>query len=236
MEENNNYRWKIFISHAAEDKESFVDTFAKTLSKNDITNWYDKNEIQLGHSITESINYGLKNSEFVVVILSKNYIKKGWTNTEINSYFANDGDKAKRVMPIWHNVTKQEVHDFAPILVDRLSANSSQGYETIIEKIKRRLNVNLSEVPIQQNLIKKEYLSILDKPIDWPTLNEYTTYRFGKLGMNQFWQVSLFTDISMLPKYKTIRDLDKVVYNSSIAIAAYAREKIQIIFKQEQIS
>lgn len=68
---------KVFISHASEDKDRFVIGFAEKLRAKGIDAWLDKWEMLLGDNLVKKIfDEGIKESEFVIVILSNNSINK----------------------------------------------------------------------------------------------------------------------------------------------------------------
>lgn len=68
---------------------------------------------------------GLANSKFGVVVLSKDFIKKGWTNYELDGIITKAVSGEQIVLPIWHNITKKEVIDFSPSLADKLARNTA---------------------------------------------------------------------------------------------------------------
>lgn len=88
--QNNNIKYDVFISHASEDKESLVNDFVNELKKRNIKVWYDNMNISWGDSLRTKIDEGLRNSRFGIVVLSKDYIKKGWTQYELEGLFNND--------------------------------------------------------------------------------------------------------------------------------------------------
>ena len=51
--------------------------------------------------------------------LVENYIKKGWTQYELEGLFNIEMTKGKTILPIWHNITKQQVMDFSATLAGR---------------------------------------------------------------------------------------------------------------------
>lgn len=53
--------YDVFVSHAWEDKESFVDEFVMCLKELDLKVWYDKDQISWGDSMRKRIDEGLKN-------------------------------------------------------------------------------------------------------------------------------------------------------------------------------
>ena len=214
------YKWDVFLSHASEDKEAFVRPLATRLKENNIKAWYDEFEIQWGDSIRESIDEGLKKSKFAIIVLSKHYFKKVWTSNELNAYFTFDNTDAKRILPIWYNVTKEDVTSYSPLLADRLGADPKDGIEGIVQKLKKRLNLDLT--PLTVDFAPTH--SILKNEINWATLKAYTIFRFGFIGIDEYWQASLLDDIKEDENYKTIYDIDKVVKKAMIAVAMYAKE------------
>lgn len=117
--------YDVFISHATEDKESFADELCDELQKAGIKVWYDAINISWGDSLRSKIDNGLRKSKFGIVIISKAYISKGWTQYELDGLFQREMTDGKTILPIWHNITKQEVQNFSPTLSGRLALNSS---------------------------------------------------------------------------------------------------------------
>jgi hypothetical protein len=113
--------YDVFISHAWEDKESFVDEFVDALTALKIKVWYDKNKIFWGDSMREKIDTGLKKSKFGIAIISPNYIAEGkyWTKKELDGLFQLESVNGKKLLPIWHNITKKEVMDYSPIIAGK---------------------------------------------------------------------------------------------------------------------
>lgn len=88
-EDQNIEKYDVFVSHAWEDKESFVDEFVNCLRKLDLKVWYDKSEISWGDSMRKRIDEGLRKSTFGVAVLTPNYIadEKYWTKSELDGLF-----------------------------------------------------------------------------------------------------------------------------------------------------
>lgn len=119
--------YDVFISHAWEDKETFVNDFVAALEKEKISVWYDSNNISWGDSLRESIDRGLQKSKFGIVVLSPDYIKEGkyWTKQELNALFQLETINGKTILPIWHNLTKKDVLEYSPIIADRNAMNTT---------------------------------------------------------------------------------------------------------------
>lgn len=113
--------YDIFVSHAYEDKESFVDEFVEALCNQGLKVWYDTDELKWGDSMREKIDKGLAKSRYGVVVLSPNYIAehKYWTKAELNGLFQVETVNGKTILPIWHNLTKKQVVEYSPIIADR---------------------------------------------------------------------------------------------------------------------
>src|ERR1043166_7581425 len=74
----------VFISHASEDKETFVRPLATRLVELGLTVWYDEFSLQAGDSLRRSIDAGLSQCRHAVVVLSPKFIEKRWTNWELD--------------------------------------------------------------------------------------------------------------------------------------------------------
>lgn len=113
--------YDVFVSHAWEDKEDFVDEFVLELRKQGLKVWYDTDKLQWGDSMREKIDQGLSKSSYGVVVLSPNYIAehKYWTKAELNGLFQVETINGKTILPIWHNLTKKQVTEYSPIIADR---------------------------------------------------------------------------------------------------------------------
>lgn len=118
---DNNEEYDVFVSHAWEDKEDFVDEFVAELRKQGLIVWYDTDKLKWGDSMREKIDRGLAKSRYGVVVLSPNYIAehKYWTKAELNGLFQVETINGKTILPIWHNLTKKQVTEYSPIIADR---------------------------------------------------------------------------------------------------------------------
>jgi hypothetical protein len=141
--EQESKKYDVFISHASEDKDEIVRPLAYALQKQGLSVWYDEFELKIGDSLRRKIDKGLANSKFGIVVLSKEFIKKGWTNYELDGIITKAVSGEQIVLPIWHNITKQEVIDFSPSLADKLARNtSSYTVQEIAEEIAELIQNN----------------------------------------------------------------------------------------------
>ena len=132
-----NETYDVFISHASEDKEDFVRDFVECLQQNGVKVWYDELTLRVGDSLRCSIDNGLKNSRYGIVILSEAFFNKAWPQRELNGLFAME---EKRILPIWHKISKNEVMKFSPIIADMFALNTSNlTIEEIAKEISDRI-------------------------------------------------------------------------------------------------
>lgn len=117
--------YDVFISHASEDKDEFVRPLANALIKRGVKVWYDEFEMKIGDSLRRKIDKGLANSKFGIVVISKDFIKKGWTNYELDGIITKAVSGEQIILPIWHKITKKEVIDFSPSLADKLARDTA---------------------------------------------------------------------------------------------------------------
>lgn len=119
--------YDVFVSHAWEDKEGFVDEFVAELENLGIKVWYDKKRIKWGDSMRARIDDGLKKSKFGIAVISPDYIADGkyWTKAELDGLFQLESINGKTLLPIWHNITKQQVMDYSPIIASKLAMTTA---------------------------------------------------------------------------------------------------------------
>ena len=129
-----------FISHASEEKDDLVRPLAETLTEMGFNIWYDEFELRVGDSLRESIDKGLAVSAYGIVVLSTAFFAKNWPQYELNGLVAREIDGGKVILPLWHNVTKQDVLQYSPPLADKVALVSpDKSIEEIAEALAKVL-------------------------------------------------------------------------------------------------
>jgi RES domain-containing protein len=91
----------VFICHASEDKDEVVTPLIKSFYKAGIKYWYDAEMIKWGDSVTDKVNDGLKKCRYVIVVLSKNFLRKSWPRKEMNAALNIEATLGKvKVLPL----------------------------------------------------------------------------------------------------------------------------------------
>src|SRR5581483_7356251 len=74
----------VFLSHTSCDKP-FVEKLATDLKRIGVNVWFDKWQIRIGESITWKIEDGIRENEFLGLILSPDALKSEWVKTELSA-------------------------------------------------------------------------------------------------------------------------------------------------------
>ena len=128
--------YDVFVAHASEDKEAVVRPLAHALRADGLAVWYDEFELNMGDSLRRKIDHGLATSRFGIVVLSQAFIGKGWTNYELDGMVTRAVDGQQILLPIWHNISKDEVSAYSPSLADRVArSTATHGVEEIAAEI-----------------------------------------------------------------------------------------------------
>jgi hypothetical protein len=125
----------LFVSHASEDKESFVRPLAHALKAKGIPLWYDEFSLKLGDSLRESIDRGLADCKAGLVVLSPAFFAKAWPQRELNALFTADLTGRAKLIPIWHQLDLTEVAVSSSLLADRFAIRSDVGVPAVAEAV-----------------------------------------------------------------------------------------------------
>lgn len=157
--------WDVFISHASEDKQDFVRPLAQALAQLGVQVWYDEFSLELGESLSRSIDKGLAGSKFGLVVLSQSFISKKWPERELQGLVARHIAEEIVIVPIWFGVSPEEVRQFSPPLADtvalRVNGMSAEQVVLAILKVVRPDIYQKYPRPDLQKMIKGEALQEL---------------------------------------------------------------------------
>lgn len=88
---------KVFISHSSQDRVFVEDVLIPILKEHSIVPWYSKDDIAITEKWEESIKRNLKESEWIIIVLSPNAIKSDWVKAEVHWAIET---KPERIIPI----------------------------------------------------------------------------------------------------------------------------------------
>ena len=137
---NSPSKWDVFISYASEDRGEVAEPLYQELSRLGLKVWFDGAVLQIGDSLRRKIDEGVANSAFGAIIISPDYIRKGWTQYELDGIMSMNVNGKQRLLPIWHRITQDELLEYSPSLVDKVARSTSEyAISTIAEEIADRV-------------------------------------------------------------------------------------------------
>jgi hypothetical protein len=160
-------QWDVFISHASEDKEDIAKPLAEALSEKGVKVWYDKFTIKLGDSLRRKIDEGLAQSRYGIVILSYSFFAKEWPQKELDGLAAREYKGEKVILPIWHNVTRDEIMGYSPMLADRYAISTSQGLDVVVDEVLHVIK------PVEMNNTVSNLTNAEQYPLEAPNRGDF---------------------------------------------------------------
>lgn len=154
------FEYDVFLSHASEDKDTLVRPLAQHLEKMGLCIWYDEFMLRPGDSLRRSIDKGLGLSRLGVVILSQSFFKKEWPQKELDALVSQEATGGQRIIPVWHNLTREEVAKYSPLLADRIAISTVIGVQSLAWAIRSKV------IAVQSRQLTDEFLSL-----GWQTKN-----------------------------------------------------------------
>jgi TIR domain-containing protein len=85
--------------------------------------------------LRSSIDKGLRESRFGVIILSPAFFGKHWPTLELNGLAQKEVNGEKVILPVWYNVTVDDVRSQSPILADRVAAQWATGIGSVVASL-----------------------------------------------------------------------------------------------------
>jgi hypothetical protein len=145
----------IFLSHASEDKETFVEELYNKLTKAKYKLWYDKNELRWGDNLNERIKKGLEASDYGIVVISKNYFAKHkeWTFMEFENILTRNN-----ILPILHGIDWLTIQTIHPKEYEKIknwmAISSDEGIDYIVQQAKIKIDNLKSEKNIDYTRLR----------------------------------------------------------------------------------
>jgi hypothetical protein len=91
---------KVFLCHSSKDK-SFVRRLNFRLQENGIETWFDEEDILVGQSFISRMEEGVRESDFIAVVLTPNFLKGIWADRELQMALIHEVKAGRvKVLPI----------------------------------------------------------------------------------------------------------------------------------------
>jgi hypothetical protein len=92
--------------------------------------------LTVGDSLSGSIDRGLAESQFGIVIISKAFLGKPWPEREYRGLVAKEmAGERKVILPVWHGATHSDIASVHPPLADLLATNSARGIGSVADDL-----------------------------------------------------------------------------------------------------
>jgi hypothetical protein len=130
-----------FISHDSRDKDAIARPIAVGLAGLMCPVWFDEFSLKVGDRLRESIERGLREARKCILVITPNFIANhGWTREEFNAIFTRElVDGADVILPVWHDVSRDQVFEFSPVLANRFAVNWNVGQQEAVRRLKRAI-------------------------------------------------------------------------------------------------
>lgn len=115
----------VFISYSHSDSKEVAKLLGQELTSMGLKVWLDDIEMSIGSSIRESIDDGLTQSEYGVVILSESYFE-GTSQWELNGLVEKHTSEEDVILPLWYEVDYDYVYQQSPSLADLIAEEVDQ--------------------------------------------------------------------------------------------------------------
>ncbi len=155
-----------FISHASEDKDAFVRPLAQRLRDEHIEVWYDEFSLRVGDGLRRSIDRGLAQSRFGIVVLSPRFFEKQWSQWELDGLVSRQMAGADNViLPIWLDVGRDDVLKYSPPLADKLAITGDAGLDEVVRRLAAVIRPRGSTLVVARDFL-------LDKGFEPPVITD----------------------------------------------------------------
>ena len=129
-------KYDVFLSYANKDSKKYIEKLYKELKKLGLNIFYDKESIDWGDEWKERILESTQDSEFAILVISKNYFGREWTERELNEFLSRKNKAGQKIiLPIIHGITNKELAEKYPELgkIQTISTKNNNVMEIAIK-------------------------------------------------------------------------------------------------------
>jgi uncharacterized protein YjbI with pentapeptide repeats len=114
--------YDLFMCHNSQDKTALVRPLVEALARCGQRVWYDESGVAVGQSLQQTIDQGLARARGAIVVLSPAFLAgRKWTKYEVSSLMTAAKKHGRKILPVWLNVSEDEIAKHAPELLDLLA-------------------------------------------------------------------------------------------------------------------
>jgi TIR domain len=145
-----------FVSYAGEDRE-IAEAIARDLTQLGVPTFYDRDSLEPGDSIVDRIHSALAQADFGVLIVSPEFLQKDWPQQETRQLVRDYIEGRTRLLPVWHNVTPEQVREHQPALSDIWAVSTENGLREVVRKLASQMieASTIAVVPVYQQPVAR---------------------------------------------------------------------------------
>ena len=143
----NTYEYDAFLSFAVEHKIQVANELHHKLEEKGLKVWYSGRELIIGSSIQDKVREGLDKSQFGILLITSNYFKATWALKEMGVLWGKERSDKKVIIPVFHDITPEEVGKFDPALSERWGVRTDKGLDLAAEQIVKHIRGGESRKP-----------------------------------------------------------------------------------------
>ncbi len=154
---------RAFVSYAGEDR-GVAEAIARDLTQMGIPTFYDRDSLQPGDSIVERIHEALNQADFGVLVVSRDFLQKDWPRQETRQLVRDYIEGRTRLLPVWHNVSSDEVREKQPALADIWAVNTENGLRAVVRALAAQMveAATIAVVPVYQRPVERFRMGVGD--------------------------------------------------------------------------
>jgi HEAT repeat protein len=183
--------YDVFVSYASEDRAAVAKPIAEALMALGWVVWFDEFELRVGDSLMDSLNQGIAQSTAGLLIISPTYLARdhGWARIELDGLVARQIlTRRTLILPVWHEVSAEEVTAVLPTLGGRKAADSSDGPQGVAQAVSAALHGRISGASVAQafeqarQMRARRLVEVLEDQYQRPSLRRRAARELGALG------------------------------------------------------
>jgi hypothetical protein len=75
-------------------------------------------------------------------VLSNNFFAKNWANHELDGLMSKEIAGTKVILPVWHQITFEEIRNKSPMLAGIVAAKSDEGLDVVVKKLRMAMGID----------------------------------------------------------------------------------------------
>lgn len=138
-------RRDLFLCHAWDDRQGSAADLHRQLKANGATVWFSEEDIPLGSLMTREIDRGLRNSRIGIVLVTPALLKsienEGIAEKELAVLL-----NIRRVVPVTHGVTFDQLYDVSPMLASHAGLNTG---DSSLDDVAAKIAAAAAALPVE---------------------------------------------------------------------------------------